>query len=275
MTDLLACASGRRRFRLVADAAMGAADAHLRLPGGRAMADRIRGSLAVIACALVVFAIAGAGFEKMTEGTAFYAANRRYSSVGTSFDVLRGAAIAAGIIVLAAAIPLVWAVLRQARADRRADLIVLLVTPPVAIAVWLFLARLLFGGSGQRRFRSLSDHPLVIVMIVFGAGVAALCAWSTVTILRRAEFGERLLRAEVFPMIAVTACMAIVTVTDLSWGLAVHASEKLLFTSSNGLFASYLPSSWGIGLVVLAAATVVAARATAVAAGQARTAGSS
>jgi hypothetical protein len=35
MTDLLACVSWRRRIRLVVNAAMGAADAHLRLPGGR------------------------------------------------------------------------------------------------------------------------------------------------------------------------------------------------------------------------------------------------
>jgi hypothetical protein len=265
MTDLLACVSWRRRIRLVVNAAMGAADAHLRLPGGRAMADRIRGSLAVITCALVVFAIAGAGFQKMTEDTPFYAANRQYSSVGTSFDVLRGAAIAAGIVVLAAALPLVWAVLRQARAGRRADLLALLVAPPVAIAAWLGLAWLLFGQSGRPAAHSHPDHPWLIVMIVLGVGVAALCAWSPVNLLRRAEFGDRLLKAEVVPMIAVTACMAIVTVTDLSWGLAVHASDSSLFYSSNGLFSTYLPPNWVIDLAVLAAATIVAARATAIA----------
>jgi hypothetical protein len=275
LADLLACASWRRRIRLIVNAAGGAADAHLRLPGGRPMIDRIRTSLAMITCALVLFAVAGAGFQKMTEDTPFVAANRQYSSIGTSFDVLRGAAIAAGIIVLAAAIPLVWAVLRQARARRRADLIALLATPLVAIAAWLLLARLLFGGSGQRKFHSLADSPWVIVMIVLGAGVAALCAWSAIAILRRAELGERLLRAEVIPMIAVTVCMAIVTVTDLSWGLAVHASDNSLFTSSNGLFATYLPSSWGTGLVALAAATIVAARAAIIATGHARAAGAS
>jgi hypothetical protein len=275
LADLLACASWRRRIRLVVNAAIGAADAHLRLPGGRPMADRIRSSLAMITCALTLFAVAGAGFQKMTEDTPFTAAAQRYSSVGTSFDVLRGAAIAAGIIVLAAAAPLVWAVFRQARAQKRADLIGLLGTPPIAIAAWLGLARLLFGGSGQRQFRSLADSPWVIVMLFLGAGVAALCAWSAVAILRRADFGDRLLRVEVIPMAAVTACMAIVTVTDISWGLAVHASDNALFTSSNGLFASYLPSSWGIGLAVLTAATIVAARATATATGQARAAGAS
>lgn len=234
------------------------------------MADRIRGSLAVITCALVVFAIAGAGFQKMTEDTPFYAANRKYSSVGTSFDVLRGAAVAAGIIVLAAAVPLVWAVLRQATAGRRADLIALLATPPVALAAWLGLAWLLLGQSGLAGTRSRPGHPVLVVMIVLGAGVAALCASSAVTLLRRVDLGDRLLRAEVVPMIAVTACMAIVTVTDLSWGLAVHASDSSLFFSSNGLFSTYLPTNWGIDLAVLAAATIVAARATVLATNQAR-----
>jgi hypothetical protein len=270
MTDLLACASRHRRIRLVLNAATGAADAHLRLPGGRAMADRIRGSLAVITCALVVFAIAGAGFQKMTEDTPFYTANRKYLSVGTSFDVLRGAAVAAGIIVLAAAVPLVWAVLRQATAGRRADLIALLATPPVALAAWLGLAWLLLGQSGLAGTRSRPGHPVLVVMIVLGAGVAALCAWSAVTLLRRVDLGDRLLRAQVVPMIAVTACMAIVTVTDLSWGLAVHASDSSLFFSSNGLFSTYLPTNWGIDLALLAAATVVAARATVLATNQAR-----
>jgi hypothetical protein len=169
----------------------------------------------------------------------------------------------------------VWAVLRQARAGRRADLIGLLVIPPVAIAAWLGLAWLLFGQSGKEGVRSHPDHPWLIVMIVLGAGVAALCAWSAVTILRRADLGDRLLRAQVVPMIAVTACMAIVTVTDLSWGLAVHASDSALFFSSNGLFSTYLPTNWGIDLAVLAAATIVAALATTVAVGHARAAGQS
>src|SRR5580704_4112775 len=113
LVDLLACAPRRARIRLIVNAAIGAADARLNLSGGN-MADRIRSSLGVVVCALVVFAIAGSGFQKMTEYPDFTAAASQHSSIGTSFNVLRAAAVAAGIIVLAAAIPLVWTILRQA-----------------------------------------------------------------------------------------------------------------------------------------------------------------
>lgn len=271
LLDLLACAPRRARMRLVVNAAIGAADAHLNLAGGD-MTDRIRSSLGVVACALVAFAIAGSGFQKMTEYPDFTAAASQHSSIGTSFTVLRGAAVAAGIIVLAAAIPLVWTVVRQAVAGRRTDLLLRLAVPPVAIGAWLGLIKLIQAVAPPPGPRSGLDAAAAAWVIALGAVVTALCAWAALSALRRAELPDRLLRAEVVPMIAVVACMTAVTVTDLSWGLAVRAGDSSLFHSNNGLLDATVPLSWIAGLVVLAAATIVAGRATAQAASQLRAA---
>lgn len=271
LTDLLACSPRRRgRIRVVLNAAIGAADAHLNLSGGRAMTERIRSSLGVMICALVVFAIAGSGFQKMTEYPDFTAAASQHASIGTSFNVLRAAAIATGIIVLAAAIPLVWIVLRQAVAGRRVDLLLRLAVPPVALGAWIGIIKLIQAVSPQPGPRSGLDATAAAWVIALGFVAAALCAWATLSVLRRVELPDRLLRAEVLPMIAVVACMAAVTVMDLSWGLAVRAGDSSLFHSNNGLLTAAVPPSWIAGLVVLAAATIVAGRATAKAASELR-----
>ena len=161
------------------------------------MTERIRSSLGVVVCALVVFAIAGSGFQKMTEYPDFTAAASQHSSIGTSFNVLRGAAVAAGIIVLAAAIPLVWTVLRQAVAGRRIDLLLRLAVPPVAIGAWIGIIKLIQAVSPQPGPRSGLDAAAAAWVIALGAVAAALCAWATLSVLRRAELPDRLLRAEV------------------------------------------------------------------------------
>lgn len=266
--DLLACAPRRTRVRLIANAMFGAADAHLNIGGGRAMTERIRGSIGVMICALVVFSIAGSGFQKMTEYPDFTAAASQHSSIGASFNVLRGVAIAAGIIVIAAAVPLVWIVVRQVLAGRRIDLLLRLAVPPVAIGGWLGIIKLIQAVSPQPR--SGLDAAGAAWVIGLGVVAAALSAWATVSVLRRAELPDRLVRAEVIPMIAVAACMAAITVADLSWGLAVRAGDSGLFHSSNGLLDTGVLPSWIAGLVVLAGATVLAGRAAATAAGQLR-----
>jgi hypothetical protein len=273
LVDLLACAPRRARIRLIVNVVSGAADAHLNYPAGGAMTERIRRSLGVMICTLVVFAIAGAGFQKMTEDPAFTTAASLHSAIGTSFNVLRDIAFVAGIIVVIAAVPLVWALLRQAITRRQPVLVVWLVLPPVALATWIGVLKLIMAaGPKHPGVHSGANATELIAVVVLGLAAAWVCAWSTLRALRETELPARLLQAEVVPMIAIVACMAAITVTDLSWGLAVRAGDGSLFHSSNGLLATALPPSWLGGLVVLAAATIVAGRATVVAAGQLGTA---
>lgn len=270
LADMMAASPRRARARLIINAVSGAVDARLHLPGGRTMPDRIRGSIATAACAAIAFAIAGAGFQKMTEYDDFRAAARQHAAVAASFNVLRAAAVLAGVAVLAGGLPLAWSVARQAIAGRRADLIRLLAVPPVAVAGWVAVTLLVTRLYRGPQLHSAAGDVAAAVVAVAGLAAAAACAWAVTAILRRADLAPRLLRPQVIPMAALSTCMAVVTGTDVSWGLALRAADGALFHSDNGLVSTSLPLSWAAGVAVLAAATAVTAAATWRAAGQLR-----
>jgi hypothetical protein len=271
LTDMTAASPWPARAGLIVDAAAGALDARLNPPGGSTMHDRIRRSIAVVACAVVAFTIAGVGFQKMTEDPVFRAAAGRHAAIGASFDILRAAAIVAGVAVLAGALPLAWSVIRQAVTTRQADLIRLLIIPPVAVAGWLAIAVVIARAYGHPQVHSAANIATVAAIALLGATAAAACAWAVVTLLRRAELTPRLLRPQIVPMAVLSVCMAVVTGADISWGLAVRAADGALFHSDNGLVATSMPPSWAGGVVVLAAVTVITAAATARAARELRT----
>jgi len=226
------------------------------------MPDRIRGAIATAACAVLVFAIAGAGFQKMTEYGDFRAAAHEHAAIGVSFDILRTAAILAGIAVLAGALPVAWSVIRQAVTARRTDLFRPLVIAPAAVAGWLVIAAIIARFSRHSRVHSAANIAAVTAVVLLGVAAAAVCAWAAVAIVRRADLAPRLLRAEVVPMAVLSVCMAVVTGADISWGLALRAADGALFRSDNGLLATAMSPSWAGGVVVLAAVTVVTAAAT-------------
>jgi hypothetical protein len=233
------------------------------------MPDRIRRSIAIVACAVVAFSIAGAGFQKMTEYPEFRAAARQHAAIATSFDILRAAAIIAGVAALAGALPLAWSIVGQAIAARRAEEIRLLVIPPAAVIGWLAIAVIIARSFRHPQVHSAANIATAAIALL-GAAAAAACAWAAIALLRRADLAPRLLRPQVVPMAVLSVCMAVVTAADISWGLALRTADGALFHSDNGLVATSLPLSWAGGVVVLAAATVVAAVATARAARELR-----
>ncbi len=271
LIEMAAAARWPARASLIADAVSGALDARLNHPGGSTMPDRIRGSIAVVACAVVAFTIAGAGFQKMTEYPDFRAAAHEHAAIGASFDILRAAAILAGVAVLAGALPVAWSVIRQAIAARRADLIRPLVIPPAAVLGWLAIALIIVRIFRHPQVHSAANIATVAAIALLGAAAAAACGWAAVAVLRRADLAPRLLRSEVVPMTVLSVCMAVVTGADISWGLAVRSADSALFHSDNGLVATSMPPSWAGGVVVLIAVTVVTAAATVRAARDLRT----
>lgn len=262
LTDMASTASWPTRAGLIADTARGALDARLNPPGGRIMPDRIRGPVAVTACAVMVFSIAGAGFQKMTEDPAFAAAARKHAAIGAQLGVLRVAAIVAAVAVLAGALPLAWSIIRQATTARRADLIRPLVIPPAAVTSWLAVVVVIARAYHHPQVHSAANIATVAAIALLGLAAAAACAWAMIALLRRADLPARLLRPQVVPMAVLSVCMAVVTGADISWGLSLRAADSSLFYSNNGLVATPTPPSWAGGLAVLAAVTVVTATAT-------------
>ena len=272
LTDMTASSSRADRIKLIADAANGALRAHLHPLGSTSTRGRIRTSLATVACAAMAFAIAVLGVGKMKEGSAYGRAAHAHAVVAASAGVLRGAAIAAGITVTAAAVPLAWSVVRQAVATRRADLIRPLATGPAAVAGWLAIAWITARSHRHAQSQSGPDMTAVTVIVLLGAAAAAACAWAAVVLLRRADLAPRLLRAEILPMGVLSACMALATGADIGWGISIWRTDQALFRSgSDGLLATPLAPSWAGSALVLAGVTAVAAAATVRAVRQLRT----
>jgi hypothetical protein len=107
----------------VADLLRGAVRAHLRPEPGVETElgpdDRVRLGLGSILLCWVVFAVAGLGLYKTTEGHSFSAAGDAHGVVGTAHLAIQILAVIATAAVIVGAAPLVVAALRQAR-DRRA-----------------------------------------------------------------------------------------------------------------------------------------------------------
>jgi hypothetical protein len=270
LTDLAAMSSWGVRVRLIADAAGGALDARLHPLGGRTMHERIRGPVATAAVAVMAFAVAITGFGKMKEGPAFSSLAHAHAAVAASVDSLRATTVVAVVAVLAGALPLAWTVIRQAVTRRRPDLIRPLVIGPAAVIGWLAVAWITARSFG-RPVHSGPNIAAVTVITVAGAAAGATVAWAAVAVIRRADLAPRLLQAEVFPMALLSVCMAVVTGAEISWGLAVRATDGALFHSNNGLIATPLVPSWAGSVIVLAATTAVTATATVRAARQLHT----
>ena len=262
LIDLTARAPWAARVRLVADAIGGGVHTRLRLKGGNVMPERTRGPIAATACAVMIFAAAIAGLGKMREGPAFGAITHGHATVAVSVDVIRATAILAGLAVLAGALPLAWTVIRQAVTARRPDLIRPLAIGPAAAGGWLAAAWITARLTGGTHRHSGPNITAALIFILLGAGVAAICAWAAITIIRRADLTPRLLRAEVIPMAILSLCMTVATAADIGWGLAVRAADTALFHSDNGLIATPLAPNWAGTTIVLAAAAAVTATAT-------------
>lgn len=260
---------GRRRWRVALDAAAGAADAHLH-PGPRPSPDRVRNAACLAFCAFVVFCLAGSGFQRMSEDQAFTAAAHAHSGLAWSYGVVFFGAIAAALTVVAGSLPVLLAIVRQARAGRR-DLARLALIPPVAAAAFLVVL------IGVVRLDTAGVHSTVNIAVFVGLVVAffvatGLSAGALVSATRRVELPAAIKRSQWRPMIGLSLAMVAVTVGDLVWGLTLRAQAPALFHSDNGVLATSLPVTWISTLVAMALASVAAVGASARAIRLARTA---
>jgi hypothetical protein len=262
-------ADGARRWRLAADVAAGALDAHAQRRfdlGGSPMPERIRRAASIAFCASVVFAIAGSAFAKMTEDPVFTTAARDHAAVGWSFDVVYGGAILAGLAVLAGALPVLAAVVREALAGRR-DLRRLLLVPPAAVGAWVGLVLLVTQVAHRTPG---PDFGAFFAVAGSGILVAARSAGALLAAAHRIELPVRVLRAEWLPMGALSLAMAAVTVAGLVWGLALQARAPSLFQSAAGVVSTSLALTWAASVAVMGLASAAAGAATVRAAACAR-----
>lgn len=247
--------------RVTFDLLRGGLVAHTR-PAGIASAlspeDRLRATSGGVLACWIAFAAAGIGFYKTTEDRLFSRAGDAHLAIGGAHAAIQILAILASIAVLAGAIPLVVAALRQsgrARAVRRAmELAVgsaaLFGISTVALVLLAHSAKSSSGAAAGTVF------SVWILLGLVSGGICALAA-------RNGLFATRVHRRGLVAALAcgtlVTAAMALMALATALYVAALIVDASSLAGESNGPFgAPSVGISIGIQLVVMLSAAGLA-----------------
>jgi hypothetical protein len=201
----------------------------------------------------------------MTEDSAFGAAGGANPAVGLAYDAFGVGAVVALLGVLAAGVPIAWAIARSAFRTHRWRQLSLLAVPPVSLAVWIGVTFLLVNAVDK----PVPDGAIRVVYFVAWVAVFSLAAVvSTVAVTVAAINGEvapGLYRRAVTPALIVAGAMAIVVLALAVWGLALLATTPSLFWGNGGVLATSTALTW-LGVVAgMGAGAAVAIRGAAVA----------
>jgi hypothetical protein len=251
-------------FRDALDVALGVLDAWLRpqVEGRKVVIYRMRSSVLGVLWAWVGVVVAGVGFQKMTEYEDFVRVARQNITVGAAFDTVVVGAVLALAAVLVGGMPIVLAALREAIAEGRKDVPLLLCVPPLSLAAFVGYV-LLVGKVVCPVVGCLTVHSLVNVALflsIAGAFVlAAVASAASVSVaVRRSEVGERLYRFALYPAALATLAMVVVLAATVSWGVALWVQAPALFAGDDGILATPTSATWLVILAVMGGSTCAA-----------------
>jgi hypothetical protein len=248
--------------RTTFDLLRGALVAHARPPAGIAATlsseDRLRATSSGVLACWIAFAAAGFGFYKTTEDHPFSKAGDAHLALGGTHMAIQILAVLASIAVLAGALPLTVAALRQSRRARAVRRATGLAVGAAALFAISTVALVVFATSAK----SLSDTAAGVALsawILIGLLSGGVCAFAA----RSGLFATRVRRQGLLAALAcgtlVTVAMALMALATALYvgALAVNASS--LAGQDNGPFG--VPSvgiSIGIQLVVMLGAASLA-----------------
>jgi hypothetical protein len=214
----------------VLDLLRGALVAHARPVEGLSAAvgvgDRLRASASGVLACWIAFAAAGFGFYKTTE-------DHPYSEAGSSHPVLGGAhlavqllAIIASIAIVAGALPLVMAALRQMRLARAARRPTGLAVGSVALFAIATMALVLLGHPAHAL--PAADRVVFSIWILVGLASGAVCAFA-------ASRGLFAIGVRRWALVAALACGTLVTAAMALMTLATALYVVSLAVDASGL----------------------------------------
>jgi hypothetical protein len=250
-------------FLTVLDVWRGALLAHVRPPAGIAEqldpADRVRASASGVLACWVAFAAAGAWFANTTEDGPFSVAGYRHILLSGSHEIVQVLAIAASLLVLAGAAPLVVAALAEAR--RRPALRLIVSLPPLAVLLFAGLTGLL--AALAHREHSQGPGTLGGLALIAWALAGLACGAVCVVASRRALFAAHVSRGPLLRAYAcgtlLTAAMAMITLAVCLYAIALMVDSAHLAASANGpLQLVSTSASLIVQMTVMAGATVLA-----------------
>jgi hypothetical protein len=220
------------RTATVLDLIRGALAAHLRPAegpqGAVGVEDRLRASLSGVIACWVAFAAAGFAFYKTTEDAGFARAGNAHLALGASHLIVQMLAGAASLAILAGALPLALAALKQARHEPGLRAPIGLALGAGALFCALTAALVLFAHS---------HHPAQPT----GLGRAAFVAWGLAGLACgvACALGARgaLLRASISrtPLVGALACATLVSAAMASIALATAAYAVALALDAGAL----------------------------------------
>ena len=250
-------------FGVVFDVLLAAVDAHLHptdpLRRWPLMIQQLRRSELTIFVCWVILAVAGSGFAKLTEGAPL---GPLFNGpiMRVAYDAVVIAAIAALIGVLAAGVPIAFAIAVDGYRRRRWSQIVLLIVPVAAALGWIGVTLLI-----TRIDFPLTDESLNYVMLTvwLATGVLAVvvsCVALGVAALN-SEVGAGPYRRAIYPARLTVAGMVGVATAIAFWGIALLVGEPYDFWGYSGLLATSTALSWFLIVVAAGCASLIALRA--------------
>jgi hypothetical protein len=219
------------------DLLRGAVLAHVRPPDGMPdldVGDRLRASASGVLASWVVFAAAGFGFYKTTEDGPFSAAGNAHALLGGAHVAVQVLAIVACSAVLAGALPLIVAALRQARSQRSLRLLVSL--PIVAVLVFTALTGLLVWMAHSQPLRGSTSigHGVFVAWILAGLACGAVCVVASRKVLFALEVPRGWLASAFALATVLTATMVAITLATALYAVALQLDASRLAATSNG-----------------------------------------
>ena len=251
---------------LIFDVLLGGLDARLRCSAltGKVldMAARLRSTAIAVFCAYIAFVVAGIGYQKMSEYEDFTAAGEAHPLIGLAHNLIAVVAGVALLAVLAGGLPLAFAALRDALAQRRHDVLALFAVPVAAFAALVAygFAALQIANQGNAQSGTATTagkHLFLSLVAILVLGAIASSAAVSLAI-ARSQIGERLYRFALIPVVVTALAMAVMFAADLAWGLGLRASEPALFAGDGGIAGTSTAASWLVQTLIMGIAAAVA-----------------
>lgn len=217
--------------RMTFDLLRGALVAHARPPAGitatLSSEDRLRATSSGVLACWIAFAAGGFGFYKTTEDHPFSTAGEAHLAIGGAHVAIQALAILASIAVLAGALPLIVAAVRQSRrtrAVRKATGLAIGAVALFAISTAAFVAFANSATSLSNSASGLAFSAWILVGLVTGAGCAVAAS--------RGLFATRVRRRG---LVAALACGTLVTFAMALMALATALYVVALAIDASGL----------------------------------------
>jgi hypothetical protein len=232
---------------------------------GAPPAMRARSGALLVLCAWMLFAVAGARVQKFSEHWQGATPQSARGVPAVAFDVLEGAAVLGGVLVLAGvalALPRALAYIRSGgwRVVRRAvlrasALTAVAIGATAALAVW---AQQIDTAQRNGASSAYSGAFVLCALLLVGA----LAAWTTVAVslARGLELSSRVLRLEALLADAICASMLAVTLATATWwGALGRVAPWVLHGAAGGSPSSSFALSLFLPSALMAVATCFAA----------------